>query len=89
MAVRAKFKVTGINRGMGGCYVENEEGKKAWTPCEVQTITLHPVTGGNTENEQFFAATPGGQISLNCLNPKASAGFELDKEYYVDFTKAE
>ncbi len=53
------------------------------------TIFLCPVYTGSDENKAFFAATPGGQITLNVLNPAAAEQFVQGKEYYVDFTLAE
>lgn len=55
-----------------------------------QVIKLDPVTYGSKENEEFFRYTPGGQISLyGITNQKATDAFEVGKEYYVDFTKAD
>lgn len=51
-------------------------------------VTLSPVYSGSEENKQFFAATPGGSIQLNVINPSAFAVFEHGKEFYVDFTEA-
>lgn len=52
-------------------------------------ITFNPVYSGSEENQKFFAATPGGQIMMYTVNPSAYQAFEIGKEYYVDFTKAE
>ncbi len=77
MSVRAKFKVQRIERSL-------------WrTGVEVQTIVLHPVVIGSQENAQFYEATPSGEIKLGTVNAEAAAQFELEGEYYVDFTKAE
>lgn len=75
--VRAKFRVESIT-------------SSKWGPQqEVRTIKLVPVVGGSEENKQFYAATPGGSIDLQCLNLKAAEQFDLGKEYYIDFTPAE
>lgn len=87
MTVRAKFKVAGINRSMGGAYKE-VDGERKWVPCEVQTVRLSPVTSGSKENESFYAASPSGSIELGCVNAEANEQFVLDGEYYIDFTKA-
>lgn len=77
MSVRAKFKVQRIERSL-------------WRKgVEVQTIILLPVTSGSQENTQFYEATPSGEIKLATVNADAAAQFELEGEYYVDFTKAE
>lgn len=85
--VRAKFKVTGIERSMGS---KLEDGK--YVPAEIQTVKLSPVYGNNDpahENTKFWQATPTGQIQLGCINADAAAAFHLDGEYYVDFTPAQ
>ena len=78
MSVRAKFKVESIER------------RKHWdrTKGEVHTVRLSPVVGGSTENEQFYAATPGGSMELGTVSDDAAKNFELGAEYYIDFTKA-
>lgn len=77
MSVRAKFTVQSITRqkGWGGA-------------AELQTIKLMPVNGSSEENKQFFASTPSGSIELGVVNPEAGKYFELNQEYYIDFTKA-
>jgi len=83
MSVRAKFKVMSIERLSGNGYFGN--------PKEVQNIKLSPVYDNNkdSENGKFYAATPSGKIELITVNPEAGNQFELDKQYYIDFTKAE
>lgn len=80
--VRAKFKVTEVRRMMS----MRKEGDN-WVPCEIQTITLNPVTSGSEENQTFWQATPSGRIELGVINQEAWKEFELDKEYYVDFSE--
>lgn len=77
MPVRAKFKVQRIERSLWGKGIE------------VQTIVLLPVSGGTDENKKFWEATPSGEIKLGTVNAAAAAAFDLEGEYYVDFTKAE
>lgn len=82
MSVRAKFIVTDIQSAGWG----NDQG-------DVVNITLFPVGGAaggeSEENKAFFAATPGGYITLGVVNERAAAQFEVGKAYYVDFTPAE
>lgn len=79
MTVRAKFKVARIERSLWRAGVE------------VQTIVLTPVFSNDkdSENAKFYEATPSGEIKLGTVNAEAAKLFELEGEYYVDFTKAE
>jgi hypothetical protein len=80
MSVRAKFRVNS--------YESSLDGSKN-SPTEVRTIKLTAVTHGSPENEAFFRYTPNGVITIGVLNPEAWKQFELNAEYYVDFTLAE
>lgn len=53
------------------------------------TISLVPVTSGSEENERFFHLTPGGGVHMITVNAQAAAQFEVGKEYYVDFSRAD
>lgn len=57
----------------------------------LSTIKLSPVYDSNPESEngQFFAATPSGNIELATVNPAAASAFVIGKDYYIDFTAAE
>lgn len=79
MSVRAKFVCQSVTRTQ---HWDKAKG-------EVQIIRLSPVTSGSEENKAFYDATPGGNIELATLNTQAGNYFELGKEYYLDFTKAE
>lgn len=72
--VRAKFRCDDIVEN--SAYNRNE-------------IILFPVTCGSKENEEFFDCTPYGKIVLGTVNQEALKEFEVGKEYYIDFTKAE
>lgn len=95
--VRAKFKVTRIGLSMNTVQRRDAEGKpvtengrNVYDPVECRTIVLHPVYSDDpaSENKTFWDASPSGEIQLGTVNPKAWERFELDKEYYVDFTPA-
>lgn len=70
--VRAKFIVTSITR-YGG---------------EMTQIKLSPVMSGCEENKSFAKYTPSGEISLSVSVPETAKLFDIDKEFYVDFTEA-
>jgi hypothetical protein len=52
-------------------------------------VKLSPVASGSEENEKFWQYTPSGLIELQTTNLDALNQFEVGKEYYIDFTKAE
>ena len=52
------------------------------------TTVYEPDETKNDENARFTKATPWGDISLGIDNPEALAQFEVNREYYVDFTPA-
>lgn len=84
MTVRAKFKVTKLEKTLG--YV-SEGGKSVER--ELTVVHLQPVYGNGDpthENTRFFAFTPSGAISMGMVPPDTAAQFVLGKEYYVDFT---
>lgn len=98
--VRAKFKVDRIVRSRGsrrrkdehGNPVSNEKGYAVYDPCELWTIHLQPVYGGDDashENKKFWEATPCGAIELGTVNADVVHHFDLEREFYVDFTPAE
>jgi hypothetical protein len=76
--VRAKFKCHGVTKRTG--FNGHEF---------VYDAEMSPVVGngreGNEENDKFYAATPGGKISI----VSAAVHFEPGKTYYVDFTPAD
>lgn len=77
MSVRAKFKVTEITEHAYG----NER---------MKTIKLAPVFKSDDpegENTRFWKASPNGEIRLGTINMDAAAQFELNGEYYIDFTR--
>ena len=94
MAVRAKFKVQRIERSLGVRRTgKNDQGRDVYEPCELRTIVLQPVYAvngdPNHENTKFWEASPSGEIKLGTINQAAWETFELNGEYYVDFTKAD
>lgn len=52
------------------------------------TTVYEPDGTQNDENARFTTATPWGDIRLGINNPVAMEQFEINKEYYVDFTPA-
>lgn len=84
MLVRAKFKVESIT-------IYDAPWRETG-PKQMHTIKLHPVQAKSdplSENAKFWDATPTGSIEIGCANPEAAARFEVGREYYVDFTRAE
>ena len=54
-------------------------------------VLLYPVYSSdpNSENKQFWDATPSGEMRLHITKPEAANWFESGKEYYVDIAPAE
>jgi hypothetical protein len=44
------------------------------------------VYGSSPENKKFFASTPSGHITIDCV--RQSVNFEVGREYYIAFTPA-
>lgn len=93
--VRAKFKLNSIE-----CRTttRQKDQSKPWNAegnmetVEMRTLRFSPVYGNgdpNHENTKFWQASPSGRLELGTVNPEAWKHFELDKEYYLDFTPAE
>lgn len=96
---RAKFKldqVQIVNRAIrvrdeNGNYKKSESGADVYETRELHTLIFSPVYSNNpqSENSKFWDASPSGSIQLGTVNPEAWGMFELDKEYYIDFTPAQ
>lgn len=83
--VRAKFRVTEIKTHMGS----KRDSNGNYVPAEMRSVKLIPVVGTDGENKEFWDATPSGEISMGVINLEAALPFELNREFYVDFTPAD
>jgi len=92
MSVRAKFRVTKIERTLSSMRDgTDEKGRDRYVSVEMQTIVMTPVYANSDpdhENTKFWNATPNGELRLGTINREAAEQFELDGEYYIDFTPA-
>lgn len=61
---------------------------KNWVACEQRTVELGAVMGGSPENNNYASATPSAKAELSLQIPETVTFFDLDAEYYVDFTPA-
>lgn len=98
MSVRAKFQLNSITSQVQ--YVQEDTGDRdergqiiyRGVYKEVRSLVFNPVYGKgdpNHENTKFWQASPSGKLELNVINPQAWSQFELNKEYYLDFTPAD
>jgi hypothetical protein len=70
MRVRCKFKCVEVTK------------REGWNGAEfVYEAKFNIAHGDSPENKQFFAATPGGNLSITTLRLDT---FEVGKHYYVD-----
>jgi len=51
-------------------------------------IRLAPVMDGSEENKEFYKYTPGGELVLSTVNPKAAAVLCPGLSYYIDISYA-
>jgi hypothetical protein len=100
MSVRAKFKLISVEASILSTsekVVKDDGNGKAsveYVPVdkEMRTLNFIPVYGNGDpshENTKFWQASPSGSIKLGTVNPEAWEKFELNKEYYIDFTPAD
>lgn len=98
MSVRAKFVVNRVERSSYSRAKQNpdgsfvtENGRNVYERVEMRTVVMTPVYSDQpgTENKKFWDASPSGELKLGTINPEAWKHFELDKEYYLDFTPVE
>ncbi len=75
MTVRAKFRVTSVERHEFGA----------------ENVKMMPVYSQDqdSENYKFWTATPSGRIEMQINNPEAHGTFEPGQEFFVDFTAVE
>jgi hypothetical protein len=88
--MRAKFKLNSVTLSIGSKQVV-EDGVTKYVPAEMHTLTMNPVYANNDpnhENSKFWAASPGGEFKLNCVNADAVKDLKLGAEYYLDITEA-
>ncbi len=77
---------------MGSKPIVHDDGTMSWEPTKLWSIEMSPVHGNNDpnhENSKFWSAIPGGSIKLMCVKKSAVEAFDLEKEFYVDFTAVE
>ncbi|QLE54840.1 hypothetical protein [Nostoc sp. TCL26-01] len=70
--MKAKFQVSSTTRFTGFSGVK---------------VELYPVVNTSDENKEFWKATPDGKLEMTITNPNAVDFFEVDKEYYLEFSE--
>lgn len=76
MAVRAKFCLNEVTLSKSGTE-------------EQRSYKFSAVVGPSEEDKKFWRWSPGGALTLNCVNPAVFGQFEVGKSYYLDFVPAE
>lgn len=81
MNIKAKMKVSHVEEN------KSTDGQTKYG----ELVVLNAVYSEDpqSENYSFSQATPSATVSLFISNPSAYGAFEVDKEYYVDFSPAE
>ena len=80
--IRAKFRLTEQKNSADSRLIDGE-----YKPAILASLVFIPVGDDTQENKKFWDSTPSGRIEMDVLNPEAIEGFEVMKEYYVDFTE--
>jgi hypothetical protein len=66
-------------------FIVNHVASVRYTEHEQNEVFLTPVYGNGTENKQWAAATPSGEIKMLISNKEALEQFVPGKEVYIDF----
>lgn len=82
--VRAKFVVHRIVRHRGSC--RSDDG--TYVGCEQQTVEASAIYSTSPEDNTFAQASPSGSLTLSITKSDVVDFFELDKPYYIDFSRA-
>ena len=80
---RAKFVCLSKTETYANIWVDGKS-----IPGTLVSVHFQVVTATSDENKSFFASTPSGTIELEQMKKEVADQFELNKEYYVDFTPA-
>lgn len=78
--MRAKMRVTAVD--------SQYEGQENLTFTAVCKDGFYP-EDGTDENNSFARWTPSADLTMMIQNPDLFGKFEVNDEYYLDFTKAE
>lgn len=78
MNIKAKFKCLAVveDNDHGGNKIQEQ-------------VSLCPVINDSEDNKNWSKWTPSGSLSMTITNPDAWGAFEVNKEYFVDFTPAQ
>ena len=92
--VRAKFVVTKTSQTSGSrnTLMKDDKGRDIYEACLQDTIEASPVYANvdpNHENSKFWAASPGGSFTLNCVTPGFLSDLKPGVQFYIEITVAE
>jgi hypothetical protein len=75
--IRAKFKCLAVveDKGPDGAKYQEQ-------------VSFCAVTDASEDNKSWSKWTPSGSLSMSITNHEVWGAFEVDKEYFLDFTKA-
>ena len=83
--MRAKMKITGVKRHA------TDDGKVTQVDLTMVAVSksgAYP-DDGTDEDNSFAKWTPSASLTMSITNPDLFESFEVDDNYYLDFTKAE
>lgn len=94
--VRAKFRLNSYQTSLQTVgYEKDADGKDVYAKPikeEMRTLNFTPVgagPGASEEDKMFWRSSPSGSLQMGTVNKAAWEYFELEQDYYLDFTKVE
>ena len=96
MNIKAKFKVDSKKETLSAQDINGVLKSVKLVTVEFSPVTCTYVKDAATgkwvisesENTNFWKASPSGKLELGCINLEAANAFELGKEYYLEFSPA-
>ena len=85
--MRAKVRVSGVIENIGQPAEEGAPGNKLSEKLTFNAVAAsnYPADGSD-ENNTFAKWSPSAEFTITVANPALWGKFEVNKEYYVDFT---
>lgn len=90
MSVRAKFRCLEVTTRYAHTTDAGLPTEQIHAHFRVKLAPVYANSRGDVcaENRDFYAATPSGELVMECVHATAAAYFRPGRCYYIDFTEA-